>query len=332
MTQRRSLWRLAALCVLMALAATGCFQEAGDKPQSTQISQFIPTATSTDTPIPSPTDIPTQTIVAQQVLVTETPTPTETPTLTATPTAADQLVSDIVNSTKVAQADDEFVLTATQYVLEITQTQSFSETQTAIALGIGATETPIPFFTPTAQIPVFSTATPFGTGGVQQPVNPGGVCIHEVRLGDTMFRLSMLYGVSVADLAAANGITNPQLILVGQKVNIPGCGTTGVFPPPTSQPTQAFDASAQFGTGGTTLGPVVQVQTSDGQIVQGQLVNSGQGGGTTFAGTTHVVQQYETLFQISQQYGVSVTSIAAANGIANINRIIMGDTLVIPAQ
>lgn len=92
--------------------------------------------------------------------------------------------------------------------------------------------------------------------------------------------------------------------------------------------------AAQVGTGGSTLGPVVQVQTSDGQIVEGQLLNSGQGGGTVAASfvATHTVQQYETLFQISQQYNVSVNSIAAANGITNINRIIMGDVLNIPAR
>jgi LysM repeat protein len=331
MTQQRSPWRLAAACVLMALAAAGCYQTNGDNAQTTQVSAFIPSPTFTPAP---PTETPTPSPTPEPILETEEPVvlaPTETSA------AVDQPVSE-VGGQAVAQGEldggeqvqDEFILTATQYVLEITQTASFSETQTAIALGIGATETPIPFVTPTPDQlqPIFTTATP----GFTQPVNPGGTCVHEVRAGENLFRLSMTYGVSVADLASASGITNPQLILVGQRINVPGCGTTGVFPPATSQPTVAFDANAQFGTGGSTLGQTVQVQTADGQIVQGQLINGGQGGGSTFVGTTHVVQQYETLFQISQQYGVSVNSIAAANGITNINMIIMGDTLNIPAQ
>ncbi len=47
--------------------------------------------------------------------------------------------------------------------------------------------------------------------------------------------------------------------------------------------------------------------------------------------TTHVVQAGETLFTISQIYGVNWTAIAAANGIVG-DRILAGQTLVIPAR
>jgi LysM repeat protein len=46
-------------------------------------------------------------------------------------------------------------------------------------------------------------------------------------------------------------------------------------------------------------------------------------------GTSHVVQAGETLFTISQVYGIAWTSIAAANGIVG-DRIYAGQTLVIP--
>jgi LysM repeat protein len=42
------------------------------------------------------------------------------------------------------------------------------------------------------------------------------------------------------------------------------------------------------------------------------------------------VQQGETLYEISLRYGVPVADIAAANGIANINLIYLGQELVIP--
>ncbi|MCU0512829.1 MAG: LysM peptidoglycan-binding domain-containing protein, partial [Anaerolineae bacterium] len=242
----------------------------------------------------------------------------ETPTVTATPTAQDQLVSD-TGGIAVAQGateipfddaggqEDVFALTATQIVAEVTQTADASITLTAQAL-FGALS-PTPFPSPTfADVPGLATATP----GVAAP--PGTVCIHEVVQGETLFRLSLRYGVSVNQLAAASGITNIQLILVGQKVNIPGCGTTGVFPPPTSVPTVA---AAQFGTGGAVTG--------DGTTA------AAQAGGTGFQ-RVHVVEQYETLFQISLTYGVSVASIANANGITDINNILMGTELIIPGQ
>jgi len=48
-------------------------------------------------------------------------------------------------------------------------------------------------------------------------------------------------------------------------------------------------------------------------------------------GTTYTVKQGDTLFKISLQYGVPVTSIAAANGISNINLILINQQLTIPA-
>ena len=51
----------------------------------------------------------------------------------------------------------------------------------------------------------------------------------------------------------------------------------------------------------------------------------------TGTGGTYTVQQGDTLFKISLQFGVPVTSIAAANGISNINLILINQQLVIPA-
>jgi len=48
-------------------------------------------------------------------------------------------------------------------------------------------------------------------------------------------------------------------------------------------------------------------------------------------GTVHIVRRGETLTQIARRYGVSVRALAAANGIANVNRIYVGQRLVIPA-
>lgn len=47
--------------------------------------------------------------------------------------------------------------------------------------------------------------------------------------------------------------------------------------------------------------------------------------------TVYVVQSGDTLSRISQWYSVPISSIAAANGIANPNRIYVGQSLVIPA-
>jgi LysM repeat protein len=53
-------------------------------------------------------------------------------------------------------------------------------------------------------------------------------------------------------------------------------------------------------------------------------------GGAGADQATYVVRGGDTLFRIAQQYGSTVQSIAAANGIANPNRIYVGQTLIIP--
>ena len=52
--------------------------------------------------------------------------------------------------------------------------------------------------------------------------------------------------------------------------------------------------------------------------------------GGTATGNTHVIQQGETMFSISQDYGITVDALAGANGISDPNIIVVGQTLVIP--
>jgi len=53
--------------------------------------------------------------------------------------------------------------------------------------------------------------------------------VHIVRPGENLFRIALRYGITPQALAAANGIANPNRIYVGQRLVIPGSGTT----PPT---------------------------------------------------------------------------------------------------
>jgi LysM repeat protein len=55
-----------------------------------------------------------------------------------------------------------------------------------------------------------------------------------VRPGDTLFKISRQYGVSIQALAEANHIVNPNLIYVGQVLVIPTGG--GTVPPPPAPP------------------------------------------------------------------------------------------------
>lgn len=61
---------------------------------------------------------------------------------------------------------------------------------------------------------------------------------YTVKPGDTLSQIAADYGVSVAALASANGITNPSLIYVGQRLAIPGGSSGGA----SSSPATASEA------------------------------------------------------------------------------------------
>jgi LysM repeat protein len=45
-----------------------------------------------------------------------------------------------------------------------------------------------------------------------------------VKPGENLFRIALRYNTTIEALAQANGITNPSLIYVGQRLVVPGTG------------------------------------------------------------------------------------------------------------
>jgi hypothetical protein len=71
---------------------------------------------------------------------------------------------------------------------------------------------------PQQQTAVTTTTTTTSTGSV----------IHVVQRGENLFRISLRYGRTMSAIAAANGITNFNLIYAGQRLIIPAGGSTPV--------------------------------------------------------------------------------------------------------
>lgn len=63
------------------------------------------------------------------------------------------------------------------------------------------------------------------------PSSQSACGVHVVQAGETMLQIAMRYGVDAWAIARANGITNLNLIYVGQRLTIPCAG-----PPPQPQP------------------------------------------------------------------------------------------------
>jgi LysM repeat protein len=168
--------------------------------------------------------------------------------------------------------------------------------------------------------------------------------VHLVQPGDTLRALAIRYGVTVDQIVQANGLSNPDLIFVGQSLVISGgTATSG------EAGTHLVQAGETLGTIAERYDTTVGALASLNGIVNPDLIYAGQalrvpGGGSTVvapaaaapsvsatsAAQTHVVQPGENLFRIALNYGIPLDALAAANGISNPAMIYVGQTIIIP--
>jgi lipoprotein-anchoring transpeptidase ErfK/SrfK len=98
-------------------------------------------------------------------------------------------------------------------------------------------ETELPTATPPIQ-----QATPVLDEGTSPPTT---LVSDTVRPGDTLAKIAVAHGVSLADLIAVNAITNPNVLYTGQTITLPEGARvpdqTDPVIPPSPQPTQAPD-------------------------------------------------------------------------------------------
>jgi LysM repeat protein len=96
-----------------------------------------------------------------------------------------------------------------------------------------ATPTPEPTETPVAA----ATFTPVpeeeeeAEEPAATPVPEGQEVVHVVQPGENLFRIALRYNTTVGAVASANGIANPALIYVGQKLTITSSGAQPPSPP-----------------------------------------------------------------------------------------------------
>ena len=85
------------------------------------------------------------------------------------------------------------------------------------------------------------------------PQPEDGPLIHIVQAGDTLGTISQLYDVSIDDILAENGLTNPNIISVGQQIIIPVGGVSTPVPEAMAVPEEAVlptpIATAPIGAG-----------------------------------------------------------------------------------
>lgn len=178
------------------------------------------------------------------------------------------------------------------------------------------------------------------------------VIIHVVQRGENLFRIALGYGLTADVVAAANGISDPSNIVVGQRLIIPLSGLPQTQPAEPEihiiQPGETLRSiAALYDTTVDALIAVNQLDNPDRIFVgQGIQVRSApaepapapdeelqRAAESSFVPTetvTHIVQRGETLFSIAQQYNSTVEAIQDANGLISASRILAGQELAVP--
>ena len=179
---------------------------------------------------PIPTLVPTLSPTlkpAATATVTLTPTPSLSPTsaLTLTPSLTASLPPSPTNCPPpvgwlpyVVQPGDTFALIATRYA---TTSVVLEQANCLQATGLNAG---LVIYVPPIVIPK-PTKIPISCGA------PSGWIVYIVQPGDTLFHLSISYGITVADLQRANCLGSSDLIHTGQRLYVPPWAP--LFPTPT---------------------------------------------------------------------------------------------------
>jgi len=210
-----------------------------------------------------------------------------------------------------------------------------SWTPTATPIPATPTASPVPM-TPTPEVDEADAAA--GAAGatstpVAEELAAQSEVSYTVRWGDSLWALARVFGTTIDDIAALNGLVDTDFIRVGQALRIHTDVSTQ--PVPTVEyvvlPGDCLSILAQrFGTS------VEELQRTN-RIVNPWYIYAGQTlqvpSGTWAAGsggTRYTVRPGDTLWHVAIRYSTTVWRIRIANNIRNPNLIYPGQVLIIP--
>ncbi|MGP4060541.1 LysM peptidoglycan-binding domain-containing protein [Halobacillus sp. H74] len=147
---------------------------------------------------------------------------------------------------------------------------------------------------------------------------------HTVITGDTLYSISKKYGVSLDQLAKANGIVNPALIRVGQVLVIPQEKQATTYTVKAGD--TLYRIALKYGMGVQQLASLNDISNPSliqvGQVLKITSNSSSYG--------TYTVKSGDTLYRIALNHGTNYKKLAEVNNISPPYLIKGGDVLNLP--
>lgn len=246
---------------------------------------------------------------AQQSDDNATADPNITPSKTPDPADVDPTDNPLTTPTVRIPSSDNTPLLSTATPIEIAASPTFITPQSAPGQTTPATTNPP---TPTATFDIVQASPTSIEDGLQS----GDECVHEVVGGDTLFRLAINNGTTVEAIQQRNSIEG-DAIAVGQLLIIPGC-VVGQADEPTAT-TPSLQA---------TLRPTVTSSSGGSSVATLETTNNIPTAGQQI----HVVVSGETLGVIANRYGTTVSELVELNDMTDPNALQIGDQILIPAR
>jgi len=159
-----------------------------------------------------------------------------------------------------------------------------------------------------------------------------------VGAGDSLSEIAVENGVSLIDLMVANNINNPDLVFMGQRLVIPGTGSSSSSGSSSATGIRVVQwgdtlsvIAEDFGTTVSELMSLNGLSNANSLFVGQELIVPGGVGTVSTLGPTIVtVQSGESLSLIAGRYAVTVADLMAENGISDPNLVYVGQRLTIP--
>ncbi|MCA0452861.1 MAG: LysM peptidoglycan-binding domain-containing protein [Chloroflexi bacterium] len=168
----------------------------------------------------------------------------------ATTAAAQEVTAEPASPTPtiVAATGQVYIVRLGDTLFKIAQ--RFNVTTSQLAEANGITNPALIYEGQSLTIPGVPAAQPTTTSS--QPTSaptaePPTSGTYTVQVGDTLFKIAVRFNTTTAALINLNGLSNPNIIYVGQTLKVPAAGETGL--PPTPVPTTAADPGAPVGYG-----------------------------------------------------------------------------------
>lgn len=152
----------------------------------------------------------------------------------------------------------------------------------------------------------------------------GSTSTYTVKSGDTLSGIAAKYGMSTSTLASLNGITNTNLIYVGQVLKVSGTASSNASSTYTVKSGDTLSGiAAKYGTSYQSLASLNGISYPYTIYVGQKLKVSGTASSTK----SYTVKSGDTLSGIASKLDVSTSYLASKNNISNYNLIYAGQTL-----